>query len=81
MYEVAIALITLICGAGIKMVRPRWPGLLMALIIGSLACLILHGSAHGVRLLGALPVHSPGPASITNPEQSHRYPVFFQPFF
>lgn len=58
-YELAISLITLICGAGIKMVRPRWPGLLIALIIGSLVSLILNGSAHGVRLLGALPGHLP----------------------
>lgn len=29
-YELMIAFITLLCGAGIKMIRPRWPGLLMA---------------------------------------------------
>jgi SulP family sulfate permease len=59
LYELTIALTTLICGAGIKMVRPRWPGLLMALIIGSLVAVAMHGSEHEVRLLGALPGHLP----------------------
>ncbi len=59
LYELTIALTTLISGAGIKIIRPRWPGLLMALIFGSLVCLAIHGSEHGVRLLGALPAHLP----------------------
>jgi SulP family sulfate permease len=58
-YEMSIALITLICGMTLKTLRPKWPGLLMALIIGSLVSIVLNGDANGVRLLGKLPAHLP----------------------
>ena len=58
-YELTIALVTLISGVGLKAIRPKWPGLLMALIIGSLVSFVLNGDAHGVRLLGRLPGHLP----------------------
>ena len=38
---------------------PRWPGMLFALIIGSVLAVILHGREHGVRLVGSLPQHLP----------------------
>jgi SulP family sulfate permease len=53
-YEMTVALITLICAAALKFFRPRWPGLLLALVIGSLVSIGLDGEAHGVRLLGKL---------------------------
>ncbi|MBI9086279.1 MAG: sulfate permease [Desulfobacterales bacterium] len=59
LYELAVALVTLICAALLKTYRPRWPGLLMALIIGSLVSIGLDGGAHGVRLLGELPGRLP----------------------
>ncbi|WP_022666080.1 SulP family inorganic anion transporter [Desulfospira joergensenii] len=58
-YEAAIALATLACAALFKTLRPRWPGLLAALIVGSLVCLGINGQAHGVRLLGELPGRLP----------------------
>jgi SulP family sulfate permease len=58
-YELSIALITLICGMTLKTLRPKWPGLLMALIVGSLVSIFLNGDTHGVRLLGKLPAHIP----------------------
>ncbi|MBA3009142.1 MAG: SulP family inorganic anion transporter [Proteobacteria bacterium] len=58
-YELAVAVITLVCGAGLKTYRPRWPGLLIALILGSLFSIVIQGDAHGVRLLGPLPGHLP----------------------
>jgi sulfate permease, SulP family len=58
-YELAVALITLICAAVLKTLRPQWPGLLMALVIGSLVSLGLDGASHGVRLLGSLPARLP----------------------
>ena len=58
-YEAAVALITLICAATLKTLRPRWPGLLMALILGSLVSFAVDGGAHGVRLLGELPARLP----------------------
>jgi SulP family sulfate permease len=58
-YELTIALVTLVSGITLKAIRPKWPGLLMALIIGSLVSLILNGDIHGVRLLGKLPGRLP----------------------
>ncbi len=58
-YELAIALTTLICGGIIKTWRPQWPGLLIAMIIGSLLSIIIGGNSHGVRLLGSLPGNLP----------------------
>lgn len=53
-YELAVAFITLVTAAVIKTMRPRWPGLLMALILGSLVSFVLDGQANGVKLLGEL---------------------------
>ena len=58
-YELTVALVTLICAALLKTLRPRWPGLLIALIIGSLVSLGLGGESNGVRLLGSLPAQLP----------------------
>jgi len=58
-YEFFVALLTLVCGATLKTIRPRWPGLLIALIIGSIFAIIIQGNDHGVRLLGPLPGHLP----------------------
>ena len=54
-----MALATLACAAVLKTRRPRWPGLLIALIAGSLISLALNGEAHGVRLLGRMPAQLP----------------------
>ncbi len=53
-YDLSIALVTFVCAAGLKIFRPRWPGLLLALIIGSGLSFFLDGEANGVRLLGKL---------------------------
>lgn len=53
-HELTIALATLIFGYAIKTYRPRWPGLLMALILGSGVAALIQGNDHGVRFLGAL---------------------------
>lgn len=53
-YELMIAVVTLCCAVLLKRLRPRWPGLLVALVSGSLVCLMTDGQAHGVRLLGEL---------------------------
>jgi SulP family sulfate permease len=58
-YELSIALVTLICAAVLKTYRPKWPGLLTALIVGSLVSIALNGQAHGVRLLGQIPGRLP----------------------
>ena len=58
-YELAVALATLIVGIVFKTLRPKWPGLLIALVAGSLVSAGLDGASHGVRLLGELPGRLP----------------------
>ena len=58
-YEMAVAFITLICAGLLKTYRPRWPGLLIALIAGSVFSFLIGGEFHGVRLLGKLPLGLP----------------------
>lgn len=49
-----VALITLATAVLLKILRPRWPGLLLSLIIGSLMSLVVDGESHGVQLIGRL---------------------------
>jgi SulP family sulfate permease len=58
-YVIIVALATLACAALFKFFFPRWPGMLFAMIIGSLTCLLLGGKHHGVHLLGQMPAHLP----------------------
>ncbi|MEZ4526560.1 MAG: SulP family inorganic anion transporter [Desulfobacterales bacterium] len=58
-YEMTVALVTLVCAAVLKTYRPRWPGLLIALIAGSAVSLSIDGGSNGVRLLGKLPAQLP----------------------
>jgi sulfate permease, SulP family len=58
-YEMSVALATLATAIALKTVRPRWPGLLIALVVGSLVSFWIDGGAHGVRLLGRLPGRLP----------------------
>lgn len=58
-YELAIALVTLVCGVTLKTLKPRWPGLLIAMTAGSLFAVLIQGNDHGVRFLGSLPAHLP----------------------
>lgn len=63
-YELTVASVTMVFAFYFKMRLPRWPGLLMAIIIGSLVDIVLDGQAHGVKVLGSLsgqlpPVSSP----------------------
>ena len=54
-----IAAVTLVSAMLFKRFLPKLPGMLFALVIGSLLSLILNGKEHGVRLLGSLPAHLP----------------------
>ena len=58
-YALSVGVVTLVCASFLKIYRPRWPGLLIAMIVGSLVNLLLAGESHGVRLLGGLPRHLP----------------------
>jgi SulP family sulfate permease len=56
---VVIALTTLVFALLFKRYLPRLPGMLAAMVIGSLLSLLLNGKEHGVRLVGSLPAHLP----------------------
>ncbi len=58
-FEMTVALVTLVSAASLKTWRPRWPGLLIALIVGSVLSIAIDGASHGVRLLGKLPASLP----------------------
>ena len=59
LYVLAVAVITLIIALLFKKFLPNWPGMLFAMIGGSLLALLLDGKNHGVHLVGALPQHLP----------------------
>lgn len=58
-YVVVVATATLVCAALLKRYRPRWPGLAMAMVFGSLLSLLLDGKAHDMTYVGSLPSHLP----------------------
>ena len=58
-YALMIAAGTLACAAVFKIVRPRWPGLLFAMVIGSLLGVFLGAESHGIRLMESLPDRLP----------------------
>ncbi|MBU0992113.1 MAG: SulP family inorganic anion transporter [Proteobacteria bacterium] len=58
-YALTVAAGTLACAVGFKIIRPRWPGLLFAMIIGSLIAEFLNAESNGVRLMESLPRHLP----------------------
>jgi SulP family sulfate permease len=54
LYAVCIGVSTLAIAVVMKILRPRWPGMLIAMI-----ALLLRGADHGIRLVGSLPGHLP----------------------
>jgi len=61
-YALTVAVGSLGCAALCKVFRPRWPGLLLAMITGSLISAILGAESHGIQLMGGLPAHLPRPS-------------------
>lgn len=55
----AIGLLTLVVALVLRIVAPKLPGMLIAMIAGSVLSLAMHGREHGVRLVGSLPAHLP----------------------
>lgn len=58
-YVLGIAMATLWTAVLFRIFLPRWPGMLIAMIGGSVMSLLLNGAEHGVRLIGSLPGHLP----------------------
>ncbi len=54
-----VATVTLASGALLMYIKPRWPGLLFAMIVGSAIAALVGGEDEGIRLVGRLPQHLP----------------------
>jgi len=58
-YAAATASVTLLAAILFRRYRPHWPGMLFAMVIGSLLSLFIGGEEHGVNLVGSLPARLP----------------------
>jgi SulP family sulfate permease len=58
-YTLGIAVASIVTLLLFRHYRPRWPGMLFAMIIGSVVCLLVGGEQQGVNLVGHLPEHLP----------------------
>ncbi|WP_457551766.1 SulP family inorganic anion transporter [Desulfobacula sp.] len=61
-YALAIAMGTFVCAGLFKYFKPHWPGLLIAMVTGSIIAIFLGANSHGIRLMESLPVHLPPPS-------------------
>jgi sulfate permease, SulP family len=58
-YVTVIASVTLAAGVAFMYFKPRWPGLLLAMILGSLVAVFFGAEAKSIRLVGELPAQLP----------------------
>lgn len=58
-YATGIAAVTLLTVVGFMIYRPRWPGLLIAMVVGSVLAALLRPDAHDIHLVGELPASLP----------------------
>lgn len=70
LHVLAVGLVTLGVAVAFKVLLPRWPGLLVAMVSGSIFSLMVDGASHGVSLVGSLPAHLPG---LTHPSINATY--------
>lgn len=54
-YSLSIGLFTLVCAVIIRRFWRKAPYMLLAMLLGSLFCLLIDGASQGVKLVGALP--------------------------
>lgn len=59
LYSLGVASITLVSAILIKRFLPRWPNMLLAMIVGSFAAALLGAAEHGVALVGSIPSQLP----------------------
>lgn len=64
-YVFAVAITTLVLAIGIKRIKPRFPNLLLALIVGGVVSHLIDGAANGVNVVGEIPAHLPPLSSPT----------------
>jgi SulP family sulfate permease len=60
-WSLAIGLITLCSAVLIRYWRPKWPNMLMAMLIGSAVCLLFESAQQSVTMVGAMPRGLPPP--------------------
>ena len=56
---VAISGVTLACAVLLRIYTPKLPGMLIAMVFGSIFTVLIGGAAHGVKLIGSLPSSLP----------------------
>lgn len=59
LYVLGVAAFTLFSALLVKRIKPSWPHLLIAMVVGSLFSIALDGQAHGVHLIGKIPARLP----------------------
>jgi len=55
----AVSMITLFTAVVIKRFRPRWPGMLLGILAGSVMAAVFGADAHHIKLVGSLPSSLP----------------------
>jgi len=59
LYVVAVAMATLVSAILFKKLMPRWPNMLLAMIVGAVLTLVFGAEEHGIVLVGELPGQLP----------------------
>lgn len=59
LYVVAVAVTTLLSAIAFKKLLPRWPNMLLAMIIGAVLAMIFGAEEHGIQLVPELPGQLP----------------------
>ncbi len=59
LYVTGIATVTLMSLIVLMRLKPRWPVMLVAMVIGSVMAMLIGVAAHGIRVVGQLPQHLP----------------------
>lgn len=59
LYVVLVGVVTLVSAVLLRKYRPRWPGMLLAMGIGSLFCWLIGGEELGVPMVGGMPGQLP----------------------
>ncbi|KOR29150.1 sulfate permease [Achromatium sp. WMS2] len=63
LYVVTVALLTLVVAIIFKIYQPKWPGMLIAMVAGSICAYLMGAEEHHIKLVGSLPAQLP-PLSI-----------------
>ncbi len=59
LYVTGIATLTLVCLIVLMRLRPKWPVMLIGMVIASLVAMLIGGETKGIKLVGELPQHLP----------------------